>query len=392
MHALERVPLGRWPARGYLHGLATLRALVPETAPVLDSCVMGPALTTAIAAGAAIEALRADGDTARARALPWDRPALLQAHVPPPLLVELAVPLAGDDPQVRQLLIDTPGLGSWLERIAGNAAKPLAKQASQLLAELSIAPPYRLEVRTLGELCVTRSDGGELGRHWHRRQRVQDLFVYLLTHANVSRRAAAGSLWPGLPEAKAAANLRVNLTHLLSALEPDRTAGSRAYFVAGTSTNLRLAMEAVDLDVDQFDRLIEQAATAEADGVPSLAVEAYEAAGDLYTGDYLEHIDDEWVIPERLRLRSLVHAATCRHGELVLASGEPELSMSSAVRAMQIDPLSERAHRLFIRCHLALGSDSAARAACQSLSERLEGHALTPDEETRQLLRRVQNS
>ena len=47
---------------------------------------------------------------------------------------------------MRQLLIDTPGLGSWLERIAGNAAKPLAKQASQLLAELSIAPPYRLEV------------------------------------------------------------------------------------------------------------------------------------------------------------------------------------------------------------------------------------------------------
>ena len=83
-HALDRVPLGRWPARGYLHGLATLRALVPETAPVLDSCVMGPALTTAIAAGAAIEALRADGDTARAHALPWDRPALLQAHVPPP--------------------------------------------------------------------------------------------------------------------------------------------------------------------------------------------------------------------------------------------------------------------------------------------------------------------
>ncbi len=389
---LERIPLGRWPARGYLHGLAALRALIPETGPILDSCTLGPALRTAVEAGAAIEALRMNADPGPARALPWHEPNLLRAHVPPPLLTELAVPLAADDRRVRQLLIDTPGVGDWLERIIENAEKPVATQAAGLLAELPIAPPYRLQVRTLGELCVTRSDGGELGRHWHRRQRVQDLFVYLLTHPNVSRRAAAGALWPGLPDTKAAANLRVNLTHLLSALEPERTAGSRAFFVAATSTNLRLAIDTIDLDVDRFDRLVEQAATAEADGVPSLAVEAYAAATDLYTGDYLEHIDDDWVTPERLRLRSLVHAAACRHGELVLASGEPEQAMTSAVRALQLDSLSERAHRLFIRCHLALGSDSAARSACRSLSERLESHGLTPDEETRQLLARLEGS
>lgn len=388
--ALKRVPLGRWPSRGHLHGLTALRALAPDQAAMLDDCDLGPALSTAVAAGAVLADLRSGEKTSGASTLPWGQPNVLRAHVPPPLLAELAVAAIADGiEEARQILIETPSVGTWLSRIARTTDGQQCATAGQLLAELPMDPGYRLSVRTLGELRIERSDGRDLGAAWHRRKRVQDLFVYLLTHPNATRRGAAAALWPDLPDAKAAANLRVNLTHLHAALEPDRLPGARPFFVDATATELRLMRGSIDVDTDAFDRYINQGTTAEADGVPTSAMEAYRAANELYVGTYLPEVDDDWVEPERLRLSSLAHSALCRTGELTLSRGEPEEAITAAVRAQRLDALSERAHRLSIRCHLALGSESSARAVAKTLTDRLITDGLSPDRETAQLLLRL---
>ncbi len=387
--ALDRVPIGQWPARGHLHGLAMLRALMPETSETLDQCDLGPALRTAVAAGAAIDAVRSRS-TKPAAALDWTRPDVLRAHVPPPLLTELAVAaISREVAEAKAVLRDIPSVRTWLGRLSAADDPKQASAAANLLAELVLDPGYTLRVRTLGGLTVERSDGRSLGSEWHRRQRVQDLFVYLLTHPHPTRKAVAAALWPNLPEAKAAGNLRVNLTHLHAALEPDRPAGARPYFIEATSSGLRLVRDAIEIDTDTFDRHIELASEAEAGGVPTTALREYLAASELYKGPYLQHVDDDWVLPERLRLHSLDHAALCRIGELKLARGKPEQAIATVVQALRLDPISERAHRLSIRCHLALGSETSARRAGRSLIDQLALDGLTPDNETRRLLNRL---
>jgi DNA-binding SARP family transcriptional activator len=379
---LERVPLGRWPERPYLYALAVLRGLVPG-GEVLDECRFGPSLSVAVQAGAALAALRA-GDEGPARALPWEATDLLRAHVPPPLLAELAL-AAADVPAASGVLERLPHRRTWLRRIADRPDGPLRQRAASQVRSLPARPAYDLHVGVLGGLSLLRSDGRATDG-WDRRERVRHLLGHLALHRDVHRADLAALLWPDLPAEKAAANLRVNLHHLQAALQPERADDERPWFLQVDQARLTLAVDGVTVDAEQVDQAMADAVRAEAAGLPSEALRHYQRVGELYVGDLLPDLDAEWVLYERLRLRSVAHAAAARHGELVLARGEPEAAMRLAVRAQRLDPLSERAQRLFIRCHLALGSVTAARQSALHLRRTLADADLEPERETEILL------
>jgi DNA-binding SARP family transcriptional activator len=386
---LERVPLGRWPERPYLYALALIRGLLPG-GDVLDDCQFGPSLSVAVEAGAALAALRA-GDAGPAGALPWRSPTLLRVHVPPPLLAELA--LAADDaPGAHEVLEKLPHLGTWLRRIAERDASSslvgtrLAERASTRAQRFPVRPTYDIAIDLLGGLTVRRSDGLDV-EGWNRRDRVRHLLAFVAMRRSVARNDAAAALWPDLSPEKATANLRVNLHHLQQALQPDRN-GAPPWFLQADGTRLGLSHEGVTIDTELVDAAMAEAVRAEAAGLPSAALMHYERVAVLATDDLLPEVQTEWVVYERMRMRSLAQAAASRQGELVLARGEPETALALAARAQQLDPLSERAHRLSVRCHLALGSTGAARDAALHLRTVLLDAGMTPERETSMLLAR----
>ena len=287
------------------------------------------------------------------------------------------------------MLDEVPGLRRWLHRLADGGG-PLAGPAAARLATLPARPPYDVTVRTLGGLVVERSDGGAVDEARTDRTRVRQLLAALVLRRRVPRRELAARLWPDLPVDKAAANLRANLRHLQAALQPDRPADEPPWFVQAAGDVVALADEGVTVDVHGFDDHVGRAVQAEGSGLPSVALVEYRAALDLYGGDLLPGLDDAEVEVERVRLRSLAHAARCRVGELVLARGEPEAALREAAAALRLEPLSERAHRLFVRAHLAVGSTAQARAVGRALVATLAAEDLRPEEETAALLRRIQ--
>lgn len=389
---LEDVPIGRWPERPYLYALAVIRGLLPG-GDVLDQCRFGPSVSVAVEAGAALAALRR-GDVALARALPWHTPTLLRVHVPPPLLAELAL-AAGDTPGASAVLGSLPHLRTWMRRIADRetsaparaAAVELAQAASAAAQALPARPDYDIRIDLLGGLAVRRSDGGAIDG-WGRRQRVRQLLAYIALHRDVSRSDVAAEMWPGLSQENGSANLRVNLHHLQTAFQPDRN-GEPPWFLQATDNRLRLVTDGVIIDVELVDAAMKAAVRAEAAGLPSVALAQYEKVAELVRDDLLPELQTEWVVYERIRLRSIAQAAASRHGELVLARGEPEAALSIAARAQRLDPHSERAHRLSIRCHLALGSTGAARKAAGLLRTILLEAGIAADHETTLLLRRI---
>lgn len=388
---LDEVPLGRWPERPYLYALALLRGLLPGTA-VLDDCDFGPSLTVAVEAGAALAALRA-GDPAPAAALPWRSAALLRVHVQPPLLAELAL-AAGPAPGASEVLASLPHLRVWLRRIVERrapsvAARRLADRAESMARSMPARPPYDLHLDLLGGLVLRRSDGVPIDERWHRRERVRNLLAYLALTRDTPRHEAAGRLWPELSQEKAVANLRVNLHHLQKALQPER-GDEPPWFLQADGNRLRLARDGVVVDTELVDAAMAAAVRAEAVGLPSEALAAYERVTALAGDELLPDVEAEWVVYERLRLRSIAQAAAARQGELVLARGEPEAALSIGARALRLDPLSERAHRLSIRCHLALGSRSAARDAAVLLRSTMQDAGVSLERETVVLLGRVE--
>lgn len=386
---LDSIPIGHWPERAYLYALTLIRGLLPG-GEVLDECRFGPSISVAVEAGAALAALRG-GDARPAAALPWRSPTLLRVHVQPPLLAELAL-AAGDAPGARDVLEQLPHLRTWLRRIADRdtagppAVVRLAELASVRAQLLPARPAYDLHVDLLGGLSVRRSDGVAM-EGWSRRDRVHQLLALVALRRDVARNDAATELWPDLSPEKATSNLRVNLHHLQQALQPDR-GDEPPWFLQSTDARLRLARDGVTVDTELLDAAMAEAVRAEADGLPSAALIHYERVAELARADLLPDVQTEFVVYERMRLRSIAQAAASRQGELVLARGEPEAAMAIAARAQRLDPLSERAHRLSIRCHLALGSTGAARDAAALLRAILLDAGITPERETDVLVTR----
>jgi two-component SAPR family response regulator len=192
-------------------------------------------------------------------------------------------------------------------------------------------------------------------------------------------------VWPDLAAKPAGANLRVPLASLLELVEPDREP-TNAWFVRTNDGRLQLAVDGVAIDVRAFAAHIEQARNAERSGAPSLALDHFRDALALYRGDFLPDLDEPAVDQERRRLQALAFNAGCRAAELLLAKGEPEAALQSAIAARRVDPTAERAARTEIRCHLALGSETSAKHVARQLHIDLSGNASTPERETMQLL------
>ena len=384
--ALDVLPVDRWIARPYLHVLAALYYLVPETRDPLDRSEVGPALTCALDGGRALVALDA-GDRRPAAELPWNQLDLLRVHLRPVLLARLAAAavVAGrPDADAALGLISDRAL---LRSVATRSPRPERELLEERIRVLPARPSFDLYVRTFGELEVTRSDGRPLPDAWARRARVRQLFAYLVANRTATRDAVVEELWPDVDAEKAQGNLRVNLAHLRTVLEPNRVSGDMPWFVQADGDRLFLADEGVRIDSDELEHHMRDAVRAEGDGLPSEALGHYTEACRLVRGEYLPlMLDGDVGAVDRIRFGSLARTAHCRRGELLLARGLPEEAGAAAAEAIRLDPLSEPAGRLFINCQIALDSRSAARQAAERLLATLADAGLTPDADTRRLV------
>ena len=381
---LDLVPVEPWPYRAYLYALPLLYLLAPRVRAPIDGCRFGSALTAAQRAGQALVALRERDDPGPAQELPWHRPNLLRAHVPPPFLGELAASAAAaGHGAVSEVLAQLPSPRENLQTATLLGHVPTASWAQARVAQLPARPDYDLHVEALGSLTMTR--GGTLitDEAWSRRERVRQLLAYLLLHRRAGRRRAAEDLWPDLALDRALQNLRVNLSHLQRVLQPSREAEAPAWFVRAEADLLEVAPAGFEVDTEVFERACLDARRLDEQAKGSLAIAGYRVAAALYRGDYLQDWPDaEWAAPERVRLRALATGAICRLGELVLARGEPEEATAWATAVLRHEPLLERGHRLFVRGLAGQGNRPASVEAVRDLIRRLEAERLQPEPET----------
>ncbi|MFN3256709.1 MAG: BTAD domain-containing putative transcriptional regulator [Ilumatobacter sp.] len=362
---------GLWPHRAHLLAMPLLYLCRPDTRPTLDRIEFGPSLTTAVAAGRALVALRDDDDPVPAAELPWTQLHILRVHLLPHHLTELACAAAARGVAAAiDALREIPNLDRHLARTVGTGG-PAAAHAAVLLGSRPVTAPHALRLDLLGPICLWLDDELVVADDWTRRVRLRELLALLAERRRLSRSDVIGLMWSDHPDdAKASANLRANLSRLQRVLEPDRGQGD-GYFLTTDGDVLSLHDD-VATDVELFEQAIETARQADAAGAPLRALEAFGHAIDLYRGDYLMDLDVGWAVLTRLRLRSLAVGAMCRVGELVAARGEPEQAAQWAERAQRLDPLSERAAAIFVSALGAIGDRTAARTAAETITSRFE--------------------
>ena len=185
--------------------------------------------------------------------------------------------------------------------------------------------------------------------------RLQSLLAYLLLHAETPqpREHLAFLFWPDSQEAQARTNLR-HAVHLLRRALPE---ADRFLDSDGASVGWR-ADTPVWLDVAAFEQLTARAEHARETGATGDMRRDLAAAVDLYRGDLLPGCYDDWLIPERERLRQTFLRAAEWLAELLELERDYRGASPWARRLLEHDPANESAcQRLMRLC--ALSGDRA---------------------------------
>lgn len=173
----------------------------------------------------------------------------------------------------------------------------------------------------------------------------QRLVVLFALRRHASRAAAAALLWPEVDERRAAGNLRSALWRLRRAgLMIITEREGVLSMIAGSQTDVDLLCQ----------RLAEQAARP----IDGSDLTATAAALNLLPGWY-----EEWLEPERDRIRERVLSALIMVAVRLGRSGRCADAIDTALVAVAADPLRDGAQAALIAAHLAEGNVGEAHRA-----------------------------
>lgn len=249
-----------------------------------------------------------------------------------------------------------------------------------------------LYIQTLGPFRVWRR-GQEIERSAWGREKALHLLQLLVCHRErpLHREEIIETLWKGSASSTATTGLRVALSALRDALEPEREAGVDSPFVKRDGDTIRLGLElGVRVDADEFSRLLKAARAQETLNVEE-SIARYESALALYRGEFLgDNRYAEWAEPERQERRREFIVASERLTALLIRAGELERAVRWAETMLQHDPLWEPAYTMLMEAFWRQGNRALAVRTFNRCRKRLkEALGVAPSSRTVALLERI---
>lgn len=220
------------------------------------------------------------------------------------------------------------------------------------------------------------------------------LFYYLLLNRRVSytREQIATVFWSDDSPSVALKNLRNALWRLRQAF---RTINASLDDLISIQENCIafLDTDSYQLDIDQFESAARLCLHELGPELSEDNVRLLENAVELYSGDLLEGIYEDWCLYERERLRLAFLNILDRLMDHHNCKGRHERSLGYGKRILLLDPMRERVHRQIMLIHWLAGDRELAllqyRACCNVLQTEL---GLKPAQETQQLYETILNS
>jgi DNA-binding SARP family transcriptional activator/TPR repeat protein len=220
-----------------------------------------------------------------------------------------------------------------------------------------------LKINLFGDFRVRRGEDLIESKEWNR-QKTRSLLKVLLTRPGrvFSRDEIIESLWPGVPPEAAERSLRVTVSLLRRALEPDLGRGLSSSYVHQKRPGYSFNRDA-DCEVDawEFEKHRRQADDArQAEGIDE-AIREYQAALDYVRGEFLaEEPYEEWAIEARDQLREHELALCSDLSECLALKGRYADAVEACKHALTLDGYGEDIHRRLMLYHYCAGEQNLA--------------------------------
>ena len=249
-----------------------------------------------------------------------------------------------------------------------------------------------LYIQTLGPFRVWRK-GQEIERSAWGREKALHLLQLLVCRRErpLHREEILETLWKESVTSTATTGLRVALSALRNALEPEREAGVDSPFVKRDGDTIRLGLElGVRVDADEFSRLLKTARAQETLNMDE-SIARYESALALYRGEFLgDNRYAEWAESERQERRREFIVSAERLTALLIRAGEFERAVRWAETMLQHDPLWEPAYALLMEAFWRQGNRALAVRTFNRCRKRLkETLGVAPSSRTVALLEKI---
>jgi DNA-binding SARP family transcriptional activator len=220
------------------------------------------------------------------------------------------------------------------------------------------------------------------------------LFYYLLLNRESphTREQLASLFWPDSPSPVARKNLRNALWRLNQAFQA--VGGSLEALVCIDGEYLSFAQkENYQTDIDTFETAIRCSQSASSQELEVDQARLLEEAVELYTGDLLEGVYEDWCTYEREHLRLAFLNMLIRLVDHHVSRGNYVRGLDYGQRILTLDPTREKIHRQIMLIHWLTGDREAAlqqyRVCCKVLQTEL---GLKPMQETQHLYESIRRS
>lgn len=248
-------------------------------------------------------------------------------------------------------------------------------------------PGYTIWVRTLGPPWTWRGDTPVNASVWQR-EKARQLFQVLVTFRGqwLLRDQIIDMLWPDLPAEPALRDFKVALNALNHVLEPGRLKSTPPFFVIRNENMYRLNPDAhIMVDADEFENYVK------VEPGSDLEMSHLQKALALYEDDYLpESLYEDWVLPDRERLRHLFLMAANRLTQLYLDHGKLDEAIQLANQTLMRDNCWEPGYRYLMQAYAKKGNLGQVKASynrcCTALEKELN---VDPSAETTRLLHQL---
>ncbi|MEO1351114.1 MAG: BTAD domain-containing putative transcriptional regulator [Cyanobacteria bacterium J06635_15] len=208
-------------------------------------------------------------------------------------------------------------------------------------------PP--LQINLLGDFCLIDQSATVI----ELRLRSQQLLAYLILHRHTPqpRRRIAGQLWPDALESQARTNLRKELHHLRQACP------MIDQLITVTHQTLHWQPQVpCNVDLETFETNLAVARDTGGDS----AVQALEAALEVYRDDLWPDCDADWIYPEQVRLRQQYVRALAQITGLLQGLGKTTKAIALGQQWLQAEPLEEGAYQTLMRLYGEMGDRATA--------------------------------
>ncbi|MDQ3665731.1 MAG: hypothetical protein M3410_03865 [Acidobacteriota bacterium] len=269
------------------------------------------------------------------------------------------------------------------------AQKPDLKPAAVQGAEIALTSKTvtDLTINMFGPVQIVRDPTRPLAADAWTTRRARDIFCFITSrrHHRASKDTIIDTFWGETDLEVVEKNFHPTVSHIRKALNSNQPL--RQNFVLYREGDYQLSPEfSYRIDIEEFDRLMDEGENARRARNFEECIKAYEAAVALYRGEFMQGSYEPWVEEQRVYYREQYLRLLESLAGVAQKMEDWPKSMQLAQRILHEDQFREDIHCLIMRAHGALGNRGAVREHYEGLKRLLQSElGVEPGSETRKL-------